>query len=318
VTANTTHIDRITVDAAGARQRLDRYLAARRQWGSRSRVQQLIADGHVHLDGRQPKSGVILRLGQTIEIDAVPPAAPTGVEPEAIALDVLYEDQWLLVLNKPPGMVVHPALGHRRGTLVSALLHHWGGAPPGLDPARPGIVHRLDKDTSGVLVVAKDAATLADLSAQFRKREVEKQYLACVWGRIRQQSGTVSQPIGRNPVHRKRMAVRAGGREAVTRFEVVERFAQVTFVRLYPRTGRTHQIRVHLAALGHPIVGDVVYGRARQHDLGAPMRRQALHAEQIVFRHPQRGERVRFIAPVAADLHVLWQACAARAARPAP
>jgi 23S rRNA pseudouridine1911/1915/1917 synthase len=308
VKPSTAHVDRIIVDGAGVRQRLDRYLAARQQWGSRSHVQQLIADGRVRLDGRSPKPGALLRLGQTIEIEVVPPAAPAGVEAEAIPLEVLYEDQWLLVLNKPPGMVVHPALGHRHGTLVSALLHHWRGAPPGLDPLRPGIVHRLDKDTSGVLVVAKDIDTLADLGAQFRKREVEKQYLACVWGRVRQPSGTVSQPIGRNPVHRKRMAVRAGGREAVTRFEVVERFDDVTFVRLYPHTGRTHQIRVHLAALGHPIVGDAVYGRARRPDARAHMSRQALHAEQIVFRHPHTGARVRFVAPLAADLRALWQA----------
>jgi 23S rRNA pseudouridine1911/1915/1917 synthase len=318
VSTLAAHIDSIIVDAGGARQRLDRYLAARGQWGSRSHVQQLIADGRVRLDGRSAKAGALLRPGQTIEIEVVAPAAPAGVEAEAIPLEVLYEDHWLLVLNKPPGMVVHPALGHRHGTLVSALLHHWRGTPPGLDPLRPGIVHRLDKDTSGVLVVAKDLDTLADLGAQFRKREVEKQYVACVWGRVRQPSGIVSQPIGRNPVHRKRMAVRAGGRAAVTRFEVVERFDDVTFVRLYPQTGRTHQIRVHLAALGHPIVGDAVYGRARRHDARAQISRQALHAEQIGFRHPHTGMRVRFVAPLAADLRALWQACATRTAPRAP
>jgi 23S rRNA pseudouridine1911/1915/1917 synthase len=269
-----TQDERIAVDAGGARQRLDRYLAARGKWGSRSHVQRLISAGLVRLDGQLVKPGTVLAI--------------------------LYEDEWLLVIDKPPGLVVHPAPGHWRGTLVNALLHHWQGARSGLDPLRPGIVHRLDKDTSGVLVIAKDAATLADIGAQFRKREVEKQYLAFVWGRLRSQSGTITEPIGRNPVHRKRMAVRRTGRAAVTSFEVVERFPSATLVRLFPKTGRTHQIRVHLAAIGHPIVGDAVYGGTRKRQLRVP--RQALHAERITFRHPRTGARVSFAAPLAEDL----------------
>jgi 23S rRNA pseudouridine1911/1915/1917 synthase len=300
----------IAVDANGARQRLDRYLTARGGWGSRSQVQRLIAGGHVRLDGRPARAGTILRCGQMIEVQAAPPVPPpTGVEPEAIPVDVLYEDDWLLVINKPAGMVVHPAPGHWRGTLVSALLHRWRVPRPGLDPLRPGIVHRLDKDTSGVLVIAKDADTLAALATQFRARQVEKQYVACVWGRMRDQRGTITGPIGRHRVHRKRMAIRAGGREAVTRFVVLHRSDDVTFVRLFPQTGRTHQIRVHLAALGHPIVGDAVYGRARRRDSQTLIQRHALHAERLAFRHPHSGVRVDVTAPLPEDMLVLQRRC---------
>lgn len=310
-----TEAERFTVDARGARLRLDRFLAALGKWGSRSQVQRLIAEGHVRLDGQPAKASTVLRGGQTVAVEPLPRALPAGVEAEDIPLDVLYEDEWLLVINKPPGLVVHPAPGHWRGTLVSALLHHWRGPRPGLDPLRPGIVHRLDKDTSGVLVIAKDAATLADLGAQFRKREVEKQYLAFVWGRMRRSSGTISEPIGRNPTHRKRMAVRQGGREAVTSYAVCEQLDGMTMLRLFPKTGRTHQIRVHLAAIGHPIVGDAVYGSGRTHRGGALIQRQALHAERITFRHPHTGERVAFVAPLADDL-VQLRRRSAPAARP--
>jgi 23S rRNA-/tRNA-specific pseudouridylate synthase len=230
-----TRDERIAVDAGGARQRLDRYLAARGSWGSRSHVQRLIAAGRVRLDGQLVKPGTVLRCGQIIEIDEVPPALPPGAE----------------------------------------------------------------------LVIAKDAASLADIGAQFRKREVEKQYLAVVWGRLRSQSGTITEPIGRNPVHRKRMAVRRTGRAAVTSFQVVEQFPSATLVRLFPKTGRTHQIRVHLAAIGHPILGDAVYGGVRNRQLRVP--RQALHAEKISFRHPRTGARVSFTAPLAEDLVAVRQ-----------
>jgi 23S rRNA pseudouridine1911/1915/1917 synthase len=304
-----TEEEQVTVDEGGARQRLDRYLAALGKWGSRSQVQRLIEGGRVRLDGHAAKAGTVLRRGQTIAVEPGLPALPSGVEAEDIPLDVLYEDEWVLVINKPAGLVVHPAPGHWRGTLVSALLHHWRGPRTGLDPMRPGIVHRLDKDTSGVLVIAKDPATLADLGAQFRTREVEKQYLAFVWGRLRRRSGTISEPIGRNPTHRKRMAVRHGGREAITSFEVCEHLDGVTVLRLFPKTGRTHQIRVHLAAIGHPIVGDAVYGRGRTRANGALIHRQALHAERIAFRHPHTGQRVSFAAPLATDLVLLRERC---------
>jgi len=308
---------RLTVDELGARQRLDRYLAALGRWGSRSQVQRLIADGHVRLDGQAAKPGAVLRRGQTIAVEPTPPAPSADVEAEEIPLDVLYEDESLLVINKPPGLVVHPAPGHWAGTLVSALLHHWRGPRPGLDPIRPGIVHRLDKDTSGVLVIAKDAATLADLGTQFRDRQVEKQYVAFVWGRLRRSAGTISEPIGRNPTHRKRMAVHQGGRAAITAFEVCEHLDGITMLRLFPKTGRTHQIRVHLAAIGHPIVGDVLYGRGRTRPGGALIQRQALHAERLTFRHPHSGLRMSFVAPLADDLVALRRRCLPAAPTPA-
>jgi 23S rRNA pseudouridine1911/1915/1917 synthase len=301
--------ERIIVDAGGARQRLDQYLAALGKWGSRSQVQKLIAAGAVRLAGRTAKAGAIVHGGEAIEIEAVSLPVSVRAEPEPIPLDVLYEDGHLLVINKPAGLVVHPAPGNWRGTLVSALLHHWHGPRPGLDPARPGIVHRLDKDTSGVLVIAKDPETLTALGNQFRRRLVEKQYVAFVWGRLRTPRGTISEPIGRNPVHRTRMAVRRGGREALTAFEVIERFDEVTMVRLFPRTGRTHQLRVHLAAIGHPIVGDAVYGRARTRSGEVLIQRQALHAEQIAFRHPATQERLRVTAPLPPDLVALRRRC---------
>jgi len=304
-----TQAQQFPVDERGTRQRLDRYLAALGNWGSRSQVQRLIDSGHVRVDGEPAKAGTLLRRGQMIAVTPAPAALPPGVEAEEIPLCVLYEDEWLLVINKPPGLVVHPAPGHWRGTLVSALLHHWRGPRPGLDPLRPGIVHRLDKDTSGVLVIAKDAATLADLGAQFRTHQVEKQYVALVWGRLRRQRGTISAPIGRNPKHRKRMAVRDGGRAALTAFEVCEELDGMTMLRLFPKTGRTHQIRVHLAAIGHPIVGDAVYGAGRTRASATLIRRQALHAERITFRHPHTGSCVSFVAPLADDLVALRRRC---------
>ncbi|MCK6553876.1 RluA family pseudouridine synthase [Candidatus Binatia bacterium] len=290
----------IVVEAAAAGERLDRFLAARGSWGSRAQVQRLIAAGHVRVDEAVVKAGTLLRVGQRISVVAVPAQlAPAEAAPEAIDLDILYEDDWILVIDKPPGLVVHPAPGNWRGTVVNALLNHWHGPRPGLDPARPGIVHRLDKDTSGVLVVAKDAITLADLAAQFRARKVTKQYVAFVWGRVRKDRGTIAARIGRHPVERKRMAVRPAGREAVTEFEVLERIDGVTLLRLFPHTGRTHQLRVHLAAIGHPIVGDKLYGHGGRPSVAG---RQALHAEQLAFRHPRTGAAVAFRAPLPADM----------------
>lgn len=307
---------RIEVDAKGAGQRLDRFLAAHPGSGTRSQIQRRIAAGAVRLDGRAARAGALLRAGQIIEMDPAPPVDLSHIEACEIPLDILFEDDALLAINKPPGLVVHPAPGNWQGTLVSALLHHWGGSLPGLDAMRPGIVHRLDKDTSGVLVIAKDPASLADLAAQFHDRTVRKQYVALVWGKLAKDSGTIREPIGRNPVHRKQMAIRPGGRAAETGFEVIERLGNVTFVRLHPRTGRTHQLRVHLASIGHPIVGDSTYGRGRPH-LEPTMTRQALHAERLQFTHPRTAQRVELIAPLAEDLARVVDACRTPAG-PAP
>jgi 23S rRNA pseudouridine1911/1915/1917 synthase len=234
---------------------------------------------------------------------------PTTIEPEDLPLVVLYEDAHLLAIDKPPGMVVHPAPGARRGTLVNALAHRLG-ALAGVGPAdRPGIVHRLDRDTSGVLLVARTAAALEALARQFRDRSVQKRYLAIVRGRVARASGTVDQPIGRHPRERKRMSVHGTrARAAVTRWEVVERFTDATLVRVRPETGRTHQIRVHLAAMGHPVLGDKVYGRRRTtRGAAAPQdcARQALHAEEICFAHPVSGEAVVVRATVPNDLETV-------------
>lgn len=288
-----------TIAGAQAGERLDRFLTAQAVLGTRSQVQRLIAAGYIRLGGaRVLKAGTLLRAGDEIAAE-MPLARAVQAEPEAIALDVLHEDAALLAINKPPGLVVHPAPGHWQGTLVSALLHRWPELPPGLDPGRLGIVHRLDKDTSGVLLIARTAAALAELGRQFRTRAVEKRYLALVWGVPRRAAGLIEAPIGRHPVQRKKMAVVPRGRPARTRYEVLERFAGVALVAAYPETGRTHQIRVHLAQLGHPVVGDRLYGRPRS---GAPpIGRQALHAQAIAIRHPATGEPLRIVAPLPAD-----------------
>jgi len=283
-------------DAVGAR--LDRFLAARGVLGTRSQVHHLIAAGAVRVGERPVKPGTVLRAGDRVVVERPAPRATT-IEPAAIALDVLFEDDWLLAINKPAGLVVHPAPGHWQGTLVSALLHRWRQRPAGLDPARLGIVHRLDKDTSGVLLIARTATSLAALSRQFHDRETEKRYLALVWGVPRARRGVIDEPIGRHPVHRQRMAVRSRGRAARTRYEVLESWRTIALVRAYPETGRTHQIRVHLAALGHPVVADPIYARARKRE--AIMARQALHAESIGFRHPGTQQVMQIAAPLAAD-----------------
>ncbi len=301
-------MDQIIVDERGRRQRLDRYLALLARWGSRARVQKLIEGGGVRVEGQSAKPGTILRLGQNIDIDPAGPDDPFNVEAEAIPLAVLFEDEWVMVINKPPGLVVHPAPGHSRGTLVAALLYHWQGTRPGLDPLRPGIVHRLDKDTSGVLVIAKDPDTLTSLGQQFRDRTVEKQYVAAVWGHLQNPRGAIDKPIGRNPTNRKQMAVRSDGRAALTSYEVLRTSDRFSMVRLLPKTGRTHQIRVHLTAIGHPIVGDALYGRGHGTARGL-ITRQALHAAHLAFDHPRTGQRMQFDAPLPEDMHQLWVAC---------
>ena len=282
--------------------RLDAWLAAAHPAISRSRWKQLIETGRVLLNGAPVlKPNAALAPGDVLAC-TLPAPAPVGLVPADIPLDVLYEDADLIVLNKPAGLVVHPAPGHAADTLVNALLHHCADLQGIGGELRPGIVHRLDKDTSGVLVVAKNEQAHAALVAQFAAHTVRKEYLALAWGVLKKPAGEILQPVGRHPVQRQKMAVTAKGRAAVTRYEVLAAGPRAALLRVRIETGRTHQIRVHLAHLGHPVVGDTVYGRAR-HDLPPELAlpRQMLHAHGLEITHPRTAARLVFTAPPPAD-----------------
>ncbi len=293
----------VTSDLAG--QRLDVALAHLTA-ATRSHIKMLIEHACVRVAGEERKAGYLLRLGDEIEVRPFD-EPPAKALPEDLPLEILYEDEFLAAINKPPGMVVHPAPGQWQGTVVNALLARWGWQDGAADNLRPGIIHRLDKDTSGVLLVAKDPTTQERLSSQFKERQVHKLYVALVVGRLAQPRGEIHFPIGRHPSDRKKMSVHAHrSRAAVSRYQVVGEAAGISLVRMFPETGRTHQIRVHLAALGHPIVGDLVYGSVgRFGDLPAALRdfpRQALHARAIRFCHPTTQQPVTLWAPYPADL----------------
>ena len=287
----------IPLDLAG--QRLDRALARLLPEESRSRLSRLIDEGHVRVEGRQATASLKVRSGESVEVALAPRPADTSFQPEAIELVVVHEDDELLVIDKPAGLVVHPGSGNWSGTMLNALLHR---APGTKDLPRAGIVHRLDKDTSGLLVVAKTEAAQTALVRQLQARSVKRTYLALVRGKV-EEGGTVDAPIGRHPVQRTRMAVVATGKPAVTHYRVKRRFAAHTLLECDLETGRTHQIRVHLASIGHPLEGDPVYaGKVR----GA-FRRQALHAWKLAFAHPKSGETVRFESPMPADFKALLE-----------
>ena len=304
----------VIVEAGVAGDRLDRFVAAQPGVGTRSQAKQLLDAGRVTVDGVVRKAGFLLRTGMAVAIE-LPMAPPTTVEAEALPLVVLYEDADVLAIDKPAGMVVHPAPGARRGTVVNALLHRLAGLAGVGEASRPGIVHRLDKDTSGVLLVARTTAALEGLARQFRSRTVEKRYVALVHGTMRGERGTVDRPIGRDTRDRKRMSVRvARGRTAVTRWAVRERLPGATLLDVAPETGRTHQIRVHLASIGHPIVGDGVYGGRRRSGGGeadtalATCPRQALHAARLAVAHPTSGAPLVLEAPLPQDLRTVLEA----------
>jgi 23S rRNA pseudouridine1911/1915/1917 synthase len=290
----------LEADTAG--ERLDVFVARAMPHLTRSRVRKLIDDGHVAVGGQRAKPGLRLEAGQRVRVD-MPPAVDAAAAPEAIPLDILYEDADLLVINKPAGMTVHPAPGHPSATLVNAILAHCDDLSGVGGVLRPGIVHRLDRDTSGVILVAKNDAAHNALARQLKARTVEKTYVALVEGTPKPPEGVIDAPIARDPRNRQRMAIVEGGRESVTAYRVVERFRGYALVEARPKTGRTHQIRVHLAAIGHPIVGDRVYGKA-----SAVVGRQFLHAARIAFEHPRTGERVTFEAPLAGDLQAALDA----------
>ena len=301
----------VTVGAREVGQRLDRFVATLSDVGTRSQVKQLVDAGHVTVDGVVRKTAFILRPAMVVAVE-IPEPVPSTVEAEALPLQILYEDAHMLAIDKPAGMVVHPAPGSRRGTVVNALLHRLGGLDGVGETSRPGIVHRLDKDTSGILLVARTVSALEQLARQFRARTIEKRYLALVHGVVRGERGAIDRPIGRDPRDRKRMSVRAsGGRSAVTRWTVRERFPGATLLDVAPETGRTHQIRVHLASLGHPVVGDAVYGGRRRPSAGpsgallASCPRHALHAARLSFTHPATGVPMRLEAVLPGDLEGL-------------
>jgi 23S rRNA pseudouridine1911/1915/1917 synthase len=292
--------EELTVELSESRrgERLDQVLPDLVSGHSRASLQRLIRDGHVQVDGRAARPAYRIRGGEQVKVH-VPPPVPSAIEPEAIPLHVLYEDADLLVIDKAAGMTVHPGAGIRGGTLVNALLHHGRGLSSIGGVERPGIVHRLDRDTSGLLVVARNDRAHRDLAAQFKGRRVEKIYDALVWGRPRSASGRIDQPIGRHPAARVRMAIRRDGRPSVTRFAIARALGPMTLLEVRPETGRTHQIRVHLAHLGHPVVGDPLYGgrRARGPEELSGFEGLALHAHSLAFDHPADGRRLRFETP---------------------
>jgi 23S rRNA pseudouridine1911/1915/1917 synthase len=283
-------------------ERLDAFLRARFPTISRSALQRLIEQGDIRVNGKPVKATHHPVAGETIQIHW-PQAKPATAQPQAIPLEILFEDEDLLVINKAPGLVVHPSAGHTQNTLVNALLHHCAGQLSGIGGvARPGIVHRLDKETSGCLLVAKNDPTHLTLAAQFAGRRVRKAYHAIVCGGLRPERGEIHAAIARHPTHRKRMAVTDGrGREAWTSFRILKPLREATLVEALLHTGRTHQVRVHFKHLGFPLVGDVTYGQRQNQRLteltGYHAPRHLLHAQELGFTHPRTGQAMRFEAP---------------------
>jgi 23S rRNA pseudouridine1911/1915/1917 synthase len=285
---------RFTVEERGIR--LDRYVSEKCAGLSRTQAQKLIEDGLVTVNGNPSRAGLKLDTGDQIDV-VIPPPPPSPLTPEAIPLKIIYEDDDVLVLDKPPGMTVHPAPGSAGHTLVNAILAHFPHLADIGDSLRPGIVHRLDRDTSGIMLVAKNSRAQQNLVKQFEKRQVSKTYITLVKGNLTPESGVIEAPVGRDPRNRQRMAVVSRGREARTGYRVLGYIGNYTLLEIKPQTGRTHQIRVHLAAIGFPVVGDATYGVKSPY-----LARQFLHASRLGFRLPATGEYVEFEAELAEDL----------------
>lgn len=305
---------RFTIDKSQCGQRLDIFLAQSEADISRSHVKCIIEDGDVLVNGKEPKVSQKLKEGDVIILTKRPAVEATAVAQE-MPLDIVYEDEAIIVINKPAGMVVHPAPGNPDKTLVNALLYHCHDLSGIGGVLRPGIVHRLDKDTSGLIVAAKSDEAHRHLSAQFEKHDVHKKYLALVWGDVKGNHGEIVEPVGRHPVNRKKMSTKSKhGRGALTLWKVRERYGVATLLEVEIKTGRTHQIRVHLSSRGYPVVGDTVYGNsAKINAVADPLlkarlkefNRQALHATQLSFIHPLKGERMVFTAEMPQDLAYL-------------
>lgn len=294
-------------DDAG--NRLDAYLASQIDGWSRARLQRLIENEDVLVNGKAAKPSYKLREHDEVEVELIAPATDVFV-PENIPIEIVYEDDTLVVVNKPAGLVVHPAASMPSGTLANALAYHFQNLPGGGTGVRPGLVHRLDRDTSGLLVVAKTDSALENLSDQFRDRTVYKSYIALVHGRMEANSGKIDQPLARDPSNRTRMAVVRGGRNSLTLYRVRHGYDRFTLLDVELKTGRTHQIRVHLAWLKHPVVGDETYGGGRDNTIQdarlrarvRSLNRQFLHAEKLAFTHPKTGELVKFESPMPDEL----------------
>jgi 23S rRNA pseudouridine1911/1915/1917 synthase len=292
-------------------RRLDQFLSETHLNLSRSQAKNLIEKHLILLNQKTTKPSAHVKTGDIVS-GTLPQPETLSLKPEAIPINILYEDPSIIVIDKPPGMVVHPAYGNPSGTLVNALLYHCKDLAGINGVLRPGIVHRLDKDTSGVMVVAKDDEAFHHLTRQFKNRSVEKVYWGIVYGKFVQDEGLIDSAIGRHPSERKRMSIRTKrGRAAITRWKKVEEFDSCTLLEIFPQTGRTHQIRVHLSSTGHPLLGDPLYGRkGRPGAIHDPilkecvkrMNRQALHAQRLEITHPRTGERVRFVSPIPQDM----------------
>ena len=290
------------VDDLHAHQRLDTYLASIQSVVSRSRISSFIQEGFVEVNGCVRKPSWRVSVGDTILLN-MPPPQEIALTPQDIPIDILFEDADLVVVNKPAGMVVHPAPGHEDGTLVNAVLYHCLDITGIGGEIRPGIVHRLDQDTSGVIVIAKNEPAHTELSRQFKERETQKTYIALAAGVFAEKEGTINTAIGRHPTERKKMSIHgAAARDAVSHYTVLAQFEKTALLSIRIETGRTHQIRVHLASIGHPIVGDLLYGGRKTHQQYAHIPRQMLHAYQLSFTHPSQNAPCQFTAPIPADM----------------
>lgn len=289
-------LQRLTVSPEEAGVRIDKYLAEQLPDITRSYLQKLLKDGSVQMNGKPVKTSTKTAAGAVIEFTIPDPEEPE-ILPEDIPLDILYEDSDVILINKPKDMVVHPAAGHYTGTLVNALMYHCKGDLSGINGVlRPGIVHRIDKDTTGVLIVCKNDKAHNALAEQLKEHSITRKYRAIVCGNLKEDEGTVDAPLGRHPQDRKKMAiVRTGGKRAVTHYRVLERFGNYTYIECQLETGRTHQIRVHMASLGHPLLGDEAYGRVKS---PFKLEGQTLHAMVLGFIHPTTGEYMEFEAPL--------------------